>query len=81
MGHEVKPFLEIMKGTIIVWNGMRMTGIAESPIKASVGSSKSGKSKGVARFERFVTNDVGVGGFIVTVVGSGGGISVGHLSG
>ena len=58
-----------------------MAGIAKSPIKASVGSSKSWEGKGITGFEGFVTNNVGVGGFIVTVVGSGGGVSVSHLSG
>jgi len=70
-----------MKGAVIVRDGMGMTGITESPIKASVGSSEGWKGKGVASFERFVANDVGVGGFVITVVDSGGSVSVGHLSG
>jgi len=81
LGHEVKPFLEVVKGAIIVRDRMGMTGIAESPIKASVSSSKGWKGKGITGFERFVTNDVGVGGFVIAVVGSGGSVSVGHLSG
>jgi len=81
LGHEVEPFLEIVEGAIIVRDGMGMSGVAVSPIKASVNSSKSREGEGVTRFERLVTNDVGVGGFVVTVVGSGGSISAGHLSG
>jgi len=70
-----------VKGAIVVWDRMGMTGIAKSPIKAGVGSSKGWESKGITGFEGFVTNDVGVGGFVIAVVGSGGSVSVGHLSG
>ena len=81
LGHEVDPFLEIVEGAVIVWDGIGMTGVAKSPIKAGVGSSKVWKSKGIAGFKGFVANDVGVGGFVVTVVISGGSVSVSHLSG
>jgi len=60
---------------------MRVTGVTESPIEASVDLSEFSKGKGVAGFKGFVVNDLGIGGFIVAVVGSGGGVSVGHLSG
>jgi len=70
-----------MEGTIIVRDGMRVAGIAISPIKASVNFSEIRKSEGVASFERFVSNDVSICGFVVAVVGSSGGVSVGHLSG
>ena len=58
-----------------------MARVTESPIKASVGSSESWKSEGIAGFERFITNDVGVGWFVVAVIDFGGSVSVGHLSG
>jgi len=70
-----------MEGAIIVWDGMRVAGVTESPIKAGVDSSEFAKCEGVTGFEGFVANDFGVGGFVVTVVGSGGSVSVGHLSG
>ena len=81
MGHDVDPFLEIMEGAIVVQDGMGMTGVAESPIKASMYLSKTGESKGIMGFERFVTNDVSICGFVVAVISSSGGVSVGHLSG
>ena len=58
-----------------------MTGIAKSPIKAGVDSSEFAKCEGVTGFEGFVADNFGVSGFVVTVVGSGGSISIGHLSG
>jgi len=79
IGTWSRPVLEIVEGTIIVLDGMRVSQVTESPIKASVGSSKGGEGKGVAGFERFVANDVGVGRFVRTVVGFGG--AVDHLSG
>jgi len=70
-----------MKRAVIVQDGMGMAGVAESPIKASVDSSESWKGEGDMRFKRFITNDVGIGGFVVAVIGSDGSVSVGHLSG
>jgi len=43
-----------MKRTIIVWDGMRMTGVTELPIKAGMNSSKGGRSKGITSFKRFL---------------------------
>ena len=79
--HEVNPFLEVVEGAVIVWDGVRVAGITELPIKASVDSSEFVKCEGVTGFERFVANDFGVSGFVVTVVSFGGSVSVGHLSG
>ena len=58
-----------------------MAGVAESPIKAGVDSWEFVKCEGVTGFERFVANNFSVSRFVVTVVGSGGGVSVSHLSG
>ena len=44
-------------------------------------SSEFAKCEGVTGFERFVVNNFSVSRFVVTVVGSGGGVSVSHLSG
>jgi len=71
-----------MEGAVIVWDGMGMSRIAKLPIKASVNSSKSGEGQGVTGFKRvFVGDDVGVGGFVETVIGVGGAVTVDHLSG
>jgi len=59
-----------------------MSRVAKSPIKASVSSSKSGEGQGVMGFKRvFVGDNVGIGGFVETVVGVGGAVTVSHLSG
>jgi len=58
-----------------------VAGVTESPIKAGVDSSEFAKCKGITGLERFVANDFSVSRFVVTVVGSGGGVSVSHLSG
>jgi len=79
--HEVDPFLVIMEGAIVVRDGMRVTRVTESPIKASVNSSKFEKCKRITGFKRFVANNLGVGGFVVAVICFGGGVSVSHLSG
>jgi len=67
-----------MEGAVIVRDGVGMTRVAESPIKASVCSSEVWKGKGVASLKRLVTNNVGVSGFVIAVIGSSGGVSVGH---
>jgi len=70
-----------VEGAIVVWDGMRMSRVAKLPIKAGVDSSKGGENKGITGFERFIANDLGVGGFVETVVGVGGAVTVSHLSG
>jgi len=81
IGTWSRPVLEVMKGAVVVRDGMGMAGVAESPIKASVNSLKVGEGEGIMGFKRFVASDVGVCGFVVTVIRSSGGVSVGHLSG
>ena len=45
-----QPVLEVVEGTIIVWDQKWMSAITELPIKASVGSAKGTKNEGISHF-------------------------------
>ena len=82
MGHGVRPFLTmVVIGAVVVRDRMGMTEVAESPIKASVGSSKIGEVEGIAGFQRFILDDFSVSWFKRGGVGASGSVSVDHLSG
>ena len=49
MGIVSRPVLEVVKGTVIVWNRKWMSAVTESPIKASVSSAKRAKDEGISR--------------------------------
>ena len=51
MGKVSRPVLEIVEGTVVVWNRIWMSVITEPPIKAGVDFTKLGKGKGVSALE------------------------------
>ena len=51
MGKVSRPVLEIMEGTVVVWDRIWMSVVTEPPIKTGVDFSKLRKSKGVSAFE------------------------------
>ena len=94
MGKVSRPVLEIVEGTVVVWDRIWMSVVTEPPVETGVDFAKLRKSKGVFAFEgadsiRFCN----VGGFFfvqrfpvfnnVGVSDKGGGIgsdgTVGHL--
>ena len=94
MGIVSRPVLEVVEGTVVVWNRVWMSVVTELPIKTGVDFTKLGKGKGVSTFEgvdsiRFRN----VGGFFfvqrfpvfngVGISDKGGGIgsdgTIGHL--
>ena len=54
MGKVSRPVLEIMKGAVLIVDRKRVAAVAESPIKASVCSSKRAKSERVPSFFRIL---------------------------
>ena len=94
MGVVSRPILEVVEGTVVVWNRIWMSVITEPPVETGVDFMKLGKSKRISAFEG--TDSVrfrNVGGFFfvqrfpvfnnVGVSDKGGGIgsdgTVGHL--
>ena len=94
MGIVSRPVLEVVEGTIVVWNRVWMSVVTEPPVETDVDFTKLRKGKGVSAFEgadsiRFYK----VGGFFlvqrfpvfndVGVSDKGGGIgsdgTIGHL--
>ena len=51
MGKVSRPILEVMEGTIVVWNRIWMSVITEPPIETSVDFTKLGKGEGVFAFK------------------------------
>ena len=51
MGKVSRPVLEIMEGTVVVWNRIRMSMVTEPPVETGVDFTKLGKGKGVSAFE------------------------------
>ena len=51
MGIVSRPVLEVMEGTVVVWNRIWMSVVAEPPIKTGVDFTKLRKGKGVSAFE------------------------------
>ena len=51
MGKVGRPVLEVVEGTVVVWNRIWMSMITEPPVETGVDFTKLGKSKGVSAFE------------------------------
>ena len=51
MGKVSRPVLEIVEGTVIVWDRIWMSVVTEPPVETGVDFSKLGKGKGVFAFE------------------------------
>ena len=51
MGVVSRPVLEIMEGTVVVWNRIWMSVVTEPPIETGVDFTKLRKGKGVSAFE------------------------------
>jgi hypothetical protein len=56
-----RPVLTVvMEGAVVGFNRKWASAVAESPIKAGVGSSEGAEEKGVFYFRSFAHNDLGV---------------------
>ena len=51
MGVVSRPVLEVVEGTVVVWNRIWMSVVTEPPIKTGVDFMKLRKGKGVPAFE------------------------------
>ena len=51
MGIVSRPVLEVMEGTVIVWNRIWMSVVTEPPVETGVDFTKLRKGKGVSAFE------------------------------
>ena len=51
MGVVSRPVLEVVEGTVVVWNRIWMSVVTEPPIETGVDFTKLGKGKGVFAFE------------------------------
>ena len=51
MGKVSRPVLEIMEGTVVVWNRIWMSVITEPPIETGVDFTKLREGEGVSAFE------------------------------
>ena len=51
MGIVSRPVLEVVEGTVVVWNRIWMSVVTEPPVKTSVDFTKLGKGKRVSAFE------------------------------
>ena len=51
MGKVSRPVLEIMEGTVVVWNRIWMSVITEPPIETGVDFTKLGKGERVSAFK------------------------------
>ena len=51
MGIVSQPVLEVVEGTIVVWNRIWMSVVTEPPVKTGVDFAKLRKGKGVSAFE------------------------------
>ena len=51
MGIVSRPILEIVEGTVVVWNRIWMSVVTEPPIETGVDFTKLRKGKGVSAFE------------------------------
>ena len=51
MGIVSRPVLEVVEGTVVVWNRVWMSVVTEPPVKTSVDFTKLRKGKGVSAFE------------------------------
>ena len=51
MGKVSRPILEVMEGTVVVWNRIWMSVVTEPPVETGVDFTKLRKSKGVPTFE------------------------------
>ena len=51
MGIVSRPILEVMEGTVVVWNRIWMSVVTEPPIETGVDFTELRKGKGVSAFE------------------------------
>ena len=51
MGKVSRPVLEIVEGTVVVWDRIWMSVVTEPPVETGVDFSKLRKGKGVSAFE------------------------------
>ena len=51
MGIVSQPVLEVVEGTVVVWNRIWMSVVTEPPIKTGMDFTKLRESKGVSAFE------------------------------
>ena len=60
IGIVSRPVLEVMEGTVIVWNRKRMSAITELPIKAGVSSAKRAKDEGISHLQGCFQDNFGI---------------------
>ena len=51
MGKVSRPVLEVVEGTVVVWNRIWMSVVTEPPIETGVDFTKLGKGEGVSAFK------------------------------